>query len=235
MWQSIYTSKLSGNNNYKYSDLGYYIMQKVVENESGKKLDEYTSTNFYQPLGLKHTTFNPLGKHLASGIAPTEVDNYFRFQSLQGHVHDAGAAMMGGVAGHAGLFSTASDVAVIMQMLLNKGTYGGLEFIKPETVALFTSRYGKSTRRGLGFDMKDIRTVLAKNMSPLASTSAFGHTGFTGTAAFADPEHNLVYVFLANRTYPSANNQTFNNRNYRPNVQSVVYRSIFGYKAGVFQ
>ncbi len=235
LWQAIYTSKLSGNNNYKYSDLGYYIMQKVVENESSKKLDEYTSTNFYKPLGLRYTTFNPLGQHLASGIAPTEIDNYFRFQTLQGHVHDAGGAMMGGVAGHAGLFSNANDVAVIMQMLLNKGSYGGISFIKPETVELFTSRNGKSTRRGLGFDMKDINASKVRNMSPLASNATFGHTGFTGTAAFADPEHNLVYVFCANRTYPSANNQTFNNRNYRPNVQSIVYRAISGYKLGLFQ
>lgn len=234
MWQSIYSSRLTGNNNYKYSDLGYYIMQKVVENESGKKLDDFTATHFYQPLGLKHTTFNPIGKHLASSIAPTEIDNYFRFQTLQGHVHDAGAAMMGGVAGHAGLFSNASDIAVIMQMLLNKGSYGGIEFIKPETVDLFTSRYGKSTRRGLGFDMKDIRSIKSKNMSPLASSSTFGHTGFTGTAAFADPEHNMVYVFCSNRTYPSANNQTFNNRNYRSKVQSIVYKSISGYANGLF-
>ena len=234
LWQSIYASKLSGNNNYKYSDLGYYLMQKIVENESGKKLDEYTATNFYKPLGLRYTTFNPLGQHLASGIAPTEIDNYFRFQTLQGHVHDSGAAMMGGVSGHAGLFSNAHDVAVIMQMLLNKGSYGGIEFIKPKTVELFTSRNGKSTRRGLGFDMKDTNSSKVKNMSSLASNSTFGHTGFTGTAAFADPEYSLVYVFLANRTYPSANNQTFSNRNYRPNVQSIIYRAIAGYKPDLF-
>lgn len=235
LWQSIYKSKLTGNKNYKYSDLGYYIMQKVVENESGKRLDDYTSTNFYKPLGLRHTTFNPLSQHLVSGIAPTEIDNYFRFQILQGHVHDTGAAMMGGVAGHAGLFSTANDIAIIMQMLINKGSYGGITFLKPETVELFTSRYGQSTRRGLGFDMKETKISKTKNMSHLASTSTFGHTGFTGTAAFADPEHNLVYVFLTNRTYPSANNKTFNSRNYRPNVQSVIYRAILGFKPGLFQ
>lgn len=235
LWQSIYTSKLTGNNNYRYSDLGYYLMQKVVENESGRKLDDFTSTYFYKPLGLKHTTFNPISSHLASSIAPTEVDNYFRFQTLQGHVHDTGAAMMGGVAGHAGLFSNASDIAVIMQMLLNRGSYGGIEFIKPETVDLFTSRTSKSTRRGLGFDMKDTRYKYVKNMSSLASASTFGHTGFTGTAAFADPEHNLVYVFLSNRTYPSANNQTFINRKYRSKVQAVVYKSIRGYKSAIFQ
>lgn len=234
IYQIIWNSPLREKDNYKYSDLGFYIMQKVVEGQSGKSLDEYVSQSFYKPLGLRYTGFRPLLTHPAGNIAPTEIDNYFRLQTLQGNVHDIGAAMMGGVAGHAGLFSNAGDLAVLMQMLINKGSYGGQQFITPETVDLFTTRHPKSTRRGIGFDMKELDTRKAKSMSPLAPASTFGHTGFTGNAVWADPENKIVYIFCANRTYPGKNNQTFNNRDYRSKVQTLIYKAMNGYNANLY-
>ena len=234
IYQIIWNSPLREKDNYKYSDLGFYIMQKVVEGQSGKSLDEYVSQSFYKPLGLRYTGFRPLLTHPAGNIAPTEIDNYFRLQTLQGNVHDIGAAMMGGVAGHAGLFSNAGDLAVLMQMLINKGSYGGQQFITPETVDLFTTRHPKSTRRGIGFDMKELDTRKAKSMSSLAPASTFGHTGFTGNAVWADPENKIVYIFCANRTYPGKNNQTFNNRDYRAKVQTLIYKAMNGYNANLY-
>lgn len=234
IYQIIWNSPLREKDNYKYSDLGFYIMQKVVEGQSGKSLDEYVSQSFFKPLGLRYTGFRPLLTHPAGNIAPTEIDNYFRLQTLQGNVHDIGAAMMGGVAGHAGLFSNAGDLAVLMQMLINKGSYGGQQFITPETVDIFTTRHPKSTRRGIGFDMKELDTRKAKSMSHLASASTFGHTGFTGNAVWADPENKIVYIFCANRTYPGKNNQTFNNRDYRSKVQTLIYKAMNGYNANLY-
>ncbi len=230
MYQMIWKSTLRERNDYRYSDLGFMIVQKVVENQSGQHLDNYVNQWFYKPMGLRNTGFRPLMTHSVSSMAPTEIDNYFRHQILRGYVHDMGAAMMGGVSGHAGLFSTAGDMAVLMQMLLNKGTYGGTRFLRPETVSLFTSRHDRSSRRGLGFDMKELDSARTKNVSDLAPPSVFGHTGFTGTAAWADPENNLVYIFLTNRTYPGRHNQTFNNREYRLKVQTLIYRAMEGYK-----
>jgi CubicO group peptidase (beta-lactamase class C family) len=209
-------------------------MQKVVEGQSGKPLDEFTMLNFYKPMGLRHTLFRPLLKFPAQYIAPSEIDNYFRMQTLQGHVHDMGAAMLGGVGGHAGLFSTAGDMAVLMQMLLNKGIYGGIRYLSPETIRLFTTRHYKSSRRGLGFDMKELDPSKSKSMSELASASTFGHTGFTGTAVWADPENNIVFVFCANRTYPFANNRTFNNKDFRNKIQSVVYKAMKGSNTDIY-
>ncbi len=226
IYQAIYNSKLRQWDNYKYSDLGFYLIQKVVEGQSGMSLDAYTKKHFYRPLGLKNTGFLPLQHHFAENIAPSEIDHYFRFQTLQGHVHDMGAAMLGGVAGHAGLFSSAEEMAVLMQMLLNKGHYGGRQFLKAETIDLFTKRHARSTRRGIGFDMKELDPSKPKSMSSLAPKTTFGHTGFTGTAAWADPTNNIVYIFCANRTYPNGNNQLFNKKDYRNKVQAVIYKSL---------
>ena len=234
MYQAIYNSRLRESDNYRYSDLGFYLMQKVIENKIGKTLDEYTSSSFYKPLGLKYTTFKPLLKYNESIIAPTENDNYFRLQILKGHVHDMGAAMLGGVAGHSGLFSTAKEMAILMQMLLNKGSYGGKNYISPQTIELFTTRHSRSTRRGLGFDMKELSGGKYQNTSVLAPVSVFGHTGFTGTAVWADPKNNIVYIFCTNRTYPGGNNQTFNNREYRIKVQTLIYKALAGYEDYIY-
>jgi beta-N-acetylhexosaminidase len=234
IYHQVYTSKLRESDSYRYSDLGFMMMQKVIENQSRTSLDLYAEEQFYKPLGLTHTAFKPITRFPLSSIAPTEKDDYWRQQTIQGYVHDMGAAMLGGVGGHAGLFSTSKEVAIIMQMLLNKGSYGGRQYIKPETVELFTTRHPKSTRRGLGFDMKELDTSKTKSMSSLAPEATFGHTGFTGTAAWVDPVNNIVYVFCTNRTYPSRHNQTFNKREYRHKVQSVIYKALEGYQRGYF-
>ena len=172
-------------------------------------------------------------KYELNEIVPSEKDAYFRNQLIHGHVHDMGAAMLGGVAGHAGLFSTSHDLAILMQMLLNGGDYGGRTFLKPQTVHEFTTRYKYSTRRGIGFDMKQLNLSKYENMSEYASVSTFGHLGFTGTCAFVDPEHNLVYILLSNRTFPTMENNKFGKENYRPRIQSAIYKSIEDFVAPV--
>ncbi|MDF1697078.1 MAG: glycoside hydrolase family 3 N-terminal domain-containing protein [Saprospiraceae bacterium] len=227
IWSRIYVSELKERFGYKYSDLAFYLMHKTIENLVREPINTFTSKTFYEPLGLNKTGYLPLNKHSKSNIAPSEKDTYFRNQIIQGHVHDMGAAMLGGVSGHAGLFSNAKEIAIIYQMLLNGGSYGGKEYIKPETVKLFTSRYHESTRRGLGFDMKELNADKTANMSEMASNNTFGHLGFTGIAAFADPDEDLIFIFVSNRTYPSMNNYKFSKGEYRPRVQSQIYKSIF--------
>lgn len=225
MYQKIWASKLTENPGYKYSDIGFIILQKIVELQAKKSLDDYAYQQFYKPLNLRNTSFKPLSIFPESRIVPSEIDNYWRMQTLQGYVHDMGAAMLGGVGGHAGLFSSSLDMAILMQMLLNKGEYGGTKFLKTETVDLFTTRYGGGTRRGIGFDMKELDSNKKTNMSKLAPNSVFGHTGFTGCAVWADPDHDLIYVFTTNRTYPKRN-KTFENGNYRNRVQDVIYHAL---------
>ncbi|NNF36323.1 MAG: serine hydrolase [Saprospiraceae bacterium] len=226
IWSKIYSSKLREREGYRYSDLAFYLVHNAINNITGKGVDEYATESFYKPLGLKRTGFNPHKTIKLNNIIPSEEDVYFRRQRLTGYVHDMGAAMLGGVSGHAGLFSNSREIAIMMQMLLNGGHYGGKKFLNQETVKQFTSRYRISTRRGIGFDMKELNPDRSQNMSSLASDQTFGHLGFTGTAVFADPEHNLVYVFLSNRTYPRMENTRFIRDEYRPRVQSIVYKSL---------
>jgi CubicO group peptidase (beta-lactamase class C family) len=170
--------------------------------------------------------YNPKEAFPASDIAPTEEDQYFRGQRVQGYVHDMGAAMLGGVSGHAGLFGNAHSLGTLMQMLMQSGYYGGVQYLSPEVIAQFAKRVNGSTRRGLGFDMKELdssRTVLT---SPLASEATYGHTGFTGTCAWNDPESGLVYVFLSNRTYPTMNEKKFAQGEYRQRVHTVIYNAM---------
>lgn len=231
IWSRILVSELRPNKKYKYSDIGFYFMMKAVEAQSGMTFSEYTATNFYRPLGMTRTTFNPKGKFALDEIVPSEKDSYFRNQIVHGYVHDMGAAMLGGVSGHAGLFSNTHDLAIMMQMLLNGGYYGGKSYMSAKTIMEFTSRYQYSTRRGVGFDMKELNESKHENMSEFASTSTFGHLGFTGTCTFVDPEHDIVYIMLSNRTYPTMENNAFGRNNYRPRIQSVIYKSIENYVA----
>jgi len=233
IWSRILVSELRPTKKYKYSDLGFYFMMKAVEGQSGQTLDQYTESNFYSPLGMKRTTFNPRQRFDLNSIVPSEKDSYFRNQIVHGYVHDMGAAMLGGVSGHAGLFSTTHDLAIMMQMLLNGGHYGGRSYVSPKTIMEFTSRYQYSTRRGIGFDMKELNEKKHENMSEFASVSTFGHLGFTGTCAFVDPEHDIVYIMLSNRTYPTMENNKFGKKNYRPRIQSVIYKSLKDYVAPV--
>ncbi|MFN0174449.1 MAG: glycoside hydrolase family 3 N-terminal domain-containing protein [Saprospiraceae bacterium] len=226
IWQQIFNSPLTGNKNYKYSDLDLFLCARAVHNLSGSPVDVFADREFYQPLGMATTTYNPWNKGLSLRCAPTEEDGYFRHQRLQGYVHDMGAAMLGGVSGHAGLFSNANDLAKIFQMLLNGGSYGWRQYLQPETVRQFTTRYASSTRRGIGFDMKELDEKQTANMSILAGKNTFGHLGFTGICAWADPDKKLIFIFLSNRTYPTMENNKFGNGDFRPRLQSVVYRAM---------
>jgi beta-N-acetylhexosaminidase len=226
IWLQIFNSPLLPEKKYKYSDLDLYLTARAISRSSGLDVDNFAEQHFYRPLGLATMTYNPWQKGLTLRCAPTEEDAYFRYQRLQGYVHDMGAAMLGGVSGHAGLFSNANDLAKLFQMLLNGGNYGGQQFLKPETVKLFTTRYERSTRRGIGFDMKELDETASQNMSPLAGPNTFGHLGFTGTCVWADPDKNLVFIFLSNRTYPTMENSKLADGNYRPKLQGLVYRAL---------
>jgi beta-N-acetylhexosaminidase len=224
--QRIAEVPLRNSRNYFYSDLGMLLMTFVLKQITGQTLDAYAETHFYAPLSMSRTLFNPLKRFSETEITPSEEDDYFRMKQIRGHVHDMGAAMLGGVGGHAGLFSTTRDLAVLLQMLLNGGEYAGVRYLKPETIAYFTQRQGGSSRRGYGWDMKELNEQKRDNMSPLASANTYGHTGFTGDAAYVDPDKHLVYIFLSNRTYPNMDNNKLINGNYRTRIQTVIYEAM---------
>lgn len=213
---------------YTYSDMGFYIMQHVAEKLLNQPMQDFLSQNFYEPMGATTTGFLPLDRFPESQIAPTEVDKQFRGSKLVGYVHDQGAAMHGGVAGHAGLFSNANDLAKMGQMWLQKGNYGGVQYFKPETLHLFTRKQYETSRRGLGWDKPTLSDWNGPT-SLYASPQTFGHTGFTGTAIWVDPEFNLVFVLLSNRVYPDMLNTKLLSANIRPRIQDVIYQSIFEY------
>ncbi|MEO9872811.1 serine hydrolase domain-containing protein [Ekhidna sp.] len=209
---------------YTYSDLGFMILHLLVEEISEMPFEQYLAENFYLPMKLNHTAFNPKLKGRSfEEIAPTEYDQRYRNYQVWGEVHDRNALVFGGVAGHAGLFSTASDLAKMMSMFLNNGYYGGKQYISKETLSQFNARYFDDNRRGLGWDKKDGKRDSA---SSLASDLSFGHTGFTGTMVWADPEEDLIFVFLANRIYPDANNWKLGELNTRTNLHDVIYQSL---------
>lgn len=226
IWKEILESEVFETKRYRYSDLGFYMLGETVARVSGQSLDEFATENFYAPLGMHTTLFNPWQRFTLERIPPTEEDNYFRKQTVRGYVHDMGAAMMGGVAGHAGLFASANDLAILMQMLLNKGYYGGERLLKTETVRQFTTRCGDCSRRGLGFDMKETSAKAGRNLPAAASANTFGHTGFTGTCMWADPDKNLVFIFLSNRTFPTMRNSKLNEKDIRERMFQVVYEAL---------
>lgn len=219
-------SDLKNPGDYRYSDLGMIMMKDVIETVSGSSLDDYVADNFYKPMGLQTIGFNPLERFPVARIVPTEVDTYFRQQEVRGHVHDMGAAMFGGVSGHAGLFSDANDLAVLFQMLLNGGTYGGKQYLKPETIVYFTKRQSTKSRRALGFDKPEPNPNKPSPTCEGASLKTYGHTGFTGTCVWVDPEDNLIYIFLSNRTYPSMDNRLLISENIRDRIHQVIYDAI---------
>jgi beta-N-acetylhexosaminidase len=228
LYDTIVASPLLKQKKYLYSDLGFYFLKRIVEDITNKPLENYVEQNFYRPLGLTTICFRPLEHVSRDNIVPTEVDTIFRHQLLWGDVHDPGAAMLGGVSGHAGLFSDANDLMVIMQMLLQHGRYAGKQYIDSVTVAEFTRRQfpGSDNRRGLGFDKPD--TAL-KDKGPaciLASPESFGHTGFTGTYLWADPANGLIFVFLSNRVHPSALNNKLIDRDIRTTLQKMFYEAL---------
>lgn len=229
LYKRILLSPLGRANNYVYSDNDFIFLAKVVETITGMPLDAFVENEFYRPMGLTTTGFNPIEQFNLSRIVPTEQEKQFRLQLLRGHVHDPGAAMFGGVAGHAGLFSNAYDISVIMQMLLNGGIINDKRYLQKETIDLFTSYQSKISRRGYGFDKPEKDNKKRPDPYPCLSASpkTFGHTGYTGTAAWADPAHNLVFVFLSNRVHPDGGeNRKLINMNVRGKIQEAVYKAM---------
>lgn len=228
IFQLIADSKLK-KKEYRYSDIGYYFMPQIVELITNQPFELYLSTNFYEPMGLTHTLFQPLNRFPADSIAPTELDMTFRQQLVRGDVHDQGAAMLGGISGHAGLFSTALETAFLMQLFLDGGAFNENQYLKPETIKHFaTARYKKmDNRRGIGFDMPPVDPKYKyRTPGESASDDSFGHTGFTGTFAWADPEHELVVVFLSNRVHPDSANSRLMKLNIRTKIHELFYKAI---------
>ncbi|WP_308992852.1 glycoside hydrolase family 3 N-terminal domain-containing protein [Mariniflexile litorale] len=222
----IKDSELLGRLTYRYSDFPYYILKKYIEEYYDQTLDVLVQDRFYKSLGANYTMYNPFHKISNKKIIPTEIDDYYRFQEVHGYVHDMGAAMQNGIGGHAGIFSNANDVAKIMQMYLQKGFYGGKRYFKSETLDKFNTCYfcDKGNRRGIGFDKPQL-----DEDGPTCgciSLNSFGHSGFTGTYAWADPEEEIVYIFLANRTHPSATHNLLLKENIRTDIQRLIYEAI---------
>ena len=228
LYKMIAQSEIKKPGAYRYSDLGYYYFKMFIEKEYKGGLDSVANELFYKPLGMAHTLFRPNLHHIPKDkIVPTERDNDFRKQLLHGYVHDQGAAMLGGVGGHAGLFSNASDLAILFQMYLQKGYYGGRRYLDSTTINEFTRcQYCPSNRRGLGFDKPDATNPSESPCSSGASNSSYGHTGFTGTMFWIDPEKQLVYIFLSNRVYPSAAINKLAKSGIRTQIQQVIYDAI---------
>ncbi|MDP9079726.1 MAG: serine hydrolase [Bacteroidota bacterium] len=224
MWPEMLNSPLRTRGQYVYSDLSMCFMQQIEETVTATPLNLFVQQEFYEPLGMQTAGFLPLYRFKPEQIPPTEDDKKDRHALLDGYVHDPTAALMGGVAGHAGLFASANDLAILYQMMLNRGTYGGAVYIKPETVDLFTAKQSAVSRRGLGFDRWD--PLRDHNYpSKLASDQTYGHTGFTGTCVWVDPKSNLVYIFLSNRVHPNVGSK-LSSLNIRPRIQDVVYQAI---------
>jgi len=222
----IVNSKLTLKKEYKYSDFTFIILKDYLERMIGKKLDILSQENFYNSLGMNNTLYNPLTKLDKNVIPPTEIDTYFRHQLIQGYVHDMEAAMEGGVAGHAGIFSNSMDIAKMMQLYLQKGNYGNVQYFSSKTFDDFNTCYfcKEGNRRGLGFDKPQLgASGPTCGCVPMIS---FGHTGFTGTIAWADAENEIVYVFLSNRTFPDATVNKLSKENIREDIQKVIYDAI---------
>jgi len=224
MWPEMLNSPLRTRGKYVYSDLSMCFMQQIVETITATPENIYVQQRLYNPLGMQTAGFLPLYRFAPSQIIPTEDDQVYRHALLDGYVHDPTAALMGGVAGHAGLFASANDLAILYQMMLNRGTYGGVLYIKPETVDLFTAKQSDVSRRGLGFDRWDPERD-HNYPSKLASPQTYGHTGFTGTCVWVDPKVNLVYIFLSNRVNPSVGSK-LSSLNIRPRIQDAIYEAI---------
>ncbi len=226
IFQKVIDSELLLKKEYKYSDLPYYFLKEYIEKELNSNIPQLINDYFYKPMGIQRLTYYPLEKFLPTEIAPSEIDLAWRNQEILGEVHDQGAAMLGGVGGHAGLFGNAKSVAQMMQLFLNYGTYGGINYLQPTTIQRFNTCYfcEDKVRRGLGFD----KPQLEKDgpTCGCVSLESFGHSGFTGTYTWADPQEEIIYVFLSNRTYPSATNRKLIKENIRTEIQQTIYDAI---------
>ena len=229
MNQSIADSKLLPDEKYVYSDNDFILMADVVKALSGLRIDKYVDKYFYKPMGLHSIGFNPRNRFDTNLVAPTELDQYFRYQHLHADVHDEGSAMFGGDAGHAGLFSNAEDIGALLQMFLDGGSFKGKQYIKPSTLKLFTAYNSSISRRGIAFDkpQKDNYTTTDPHPYPsrFASPLTFGHTGYTGTCIWVDPKYDLVYVFLSNRVNPVRSTDLYR-LNIRGSIEDAVYKAM---------
>lgn len=215
---------------YKYSDMGFYIIGRLVSDITGWTLDEFLEQYLYEPMGLTYLTYRPQKKFTTDWIVPSGIDKSFRNGTIQGYVNDEIAAMYGGVAGHAGLFSNAYELSKILQMNLQGGYYGGIRYIQPGTVREFTHRQYKKNRRGIGWDKTQTIGDEYNPASFYASGESYGHSGFTGTYVWVDPRYDLIYVFLSNRTFPDVDNRKLIDQDTRKRIQTVIYSSIINYK-----
>ena len=222
---NIKTSDLN-NDRYKYSDLPYYILKEYIENYYSSNLSSIIDSQIFNTMGLTHSSFFPKQINSLDNIAPTEIDDYFRYQEIRGTVHDMGAAMQGGIGGHAGLFSNVNDVAKIMQMFIQGGDYGEERYLNKSTIDLFNKCYycSEDNRRGVGFDKPQIEED--GPTCGCVSMNSFGHSGWTGTYTWADPDENIVYVFLSNRSYPNSKENKLLKSNIRTDIQKLIYESI---------
>ena len=223
--QSIARSE-TGQKRYVYSDVGFVVLQQVVEAISKQPMNEFLNKEFYRPMGLERTLFTPLTHYDRSEVMPTAANDYLRRQDLCGYVQDETAACLGGIAGNAGLFSTAGEVAAVYQMLLNDGEWKGHRYLDEATVRLFTTYTSVLSHRGLGFDKPNYRDVKASNCASGTPARVYGHTGSTGTCVWLDPEERLIYVFLSNRVCPDQWNAKLNNMKIRQNIQQAIYDSL---------
>jgi beta-glucosidase-like glycosyl hydrolase/CubicO group peptidase (beta-lactamase class C family) len=229
LYKRILESPLGRTGRYIYSDNDFIFLGKIVEAISGMSLNDYVEATFYRPMGLTTAGFKPREQYPLQRIIPTEQEKQFRLQLLRGDVHDPGAAMFGGVAGHAGLFSNAYDLAIIMQMLLNGGTINGKRYLLEETVKLFTAYHSDISRRGYGFDKPEKNNRVRPDPYPSLSASpqTFGHTGYTGTCVWADPKYDVLLIFLSNRVNPDGGENTKLLRmNVRTNIQEAIYKAM---------
>lgn len=222
----IANSDIKPDQGYKYSDLGFILFTFMIEEISGMTLEDFVTTHFYEPMGLSRLVYNPYNKFDGAFIVPTEDDDYFRSQRLRGYVHDMGAAMLGGVSGHAGLFGNSSDLARLFLMLQNGGVYKDRTYLKSATIDRFARRDEGETRRGLGFDMQELDIGKTPNVTRFASSSTYGHTGFTGTCVWTDPECGITFVMLSNRVFPTMQNNRFSKYNYRPRAHYLIYKAL---------
>lgn len=229
IWYKIAASPLKDPGKYRYSDLGFFLFYKIIEDRTQQEFSSYLDSVFYKPLGASSLCFNPLNYYQKEDIVPTENDLVFRRQLVHGYVHDPGAAMLGGVSGHAGLFGNANDLAKLMQLYLNGGVYGGKYYLNRKLIKRFTSCVAcdNGNRRGLGFDKPQPDTTKSGPGFKGISTESFGHTGFTGTMAWADPSTGILYIFLSNRVYPDAMNSKLITMDVRTKIQEAIYRAMY--------
>lgn len=220
--KQILASPVAEKKDYVYSDLSYYLYPELIRTLTKKNVVDFLDDSFYKPLGANTLTYNPLQKFPRERIIPTEYDSLFRKQLIHGYVHDEGAAMLGGVSTHAGLFGTSGDLAKLLQMYLQKGYYGGKQYLSPEVLAEFTHcQFCPTNLRGIGFDRQR-----GTNAAKSVSEQSYGHSGFTGNLVWIDPANGLLYIFLSNRVYPTRNNSRISDLNIRTDIQEVFYEAL---------